>query len=155
ALDAIIDLVALRLRDVEDAPAAGSAVDESDASATRRIRTAAFDRIRLAAVAQTRWLRLMGDDAQHAAAIDDLLEGNELLEEFGLARLADVPHLSRLRSLCIREVSPRALRETPRPQDDRYSASLTRRARARPLVWPSGTEFVSSCLPGPERHAAV
>ena len=150
ALDMVAALVRLRPtpRTVDESGA------DDDETLTAGVRRAAFIRLGNAAAAQLRWLRT-GDDERPDDAVIALEQSVQILDSVSAARYADLQHLSRLVLLVIKETEARALCRVPRPTDERYLAYIRARSSSRPLIWPSGTEYVSQCLPGPHQHAAV
>jgi DEAD/DEAH box helicase len=151
ALNALSAFVQLGLAP-EEVAAVNDAADVEPVAAV--VRAAAYRRIAAAAREHLRWLRI-GDDAAWTAAVDGLRESAAILSEGGAARYAEVLHLSRLLLRAIDETEERAIRRIPAPAGERYANYLGSRAISRPVIWPSGVDYVARCLPGPRLHAAV
>jgi hypothetical protein len=151
ALDAITGFVRLA---PQAGLQAGDAADE-EAPISVRVRTEAFRRIHQAASVHLAWITGRGEALERDAVLARLADSISLLADAQAARYADVLHVSRLLEAAIVGTEARALLRIPHPDDARYEKYLVARAQSRPLIWPSGTEYVAECLPGPSGHAAV
>jgi hypothetical protein len=106
------------------------------------------------------WL-CIEDDQGFDSALRSLNDISDLLAREKAWQHAPIYHLSRIVAVCIRSLSPRALRNAPRVESNYYQTYVRNRSRgsgrlkARPLLWESTFSYSKSCLPGPRSSAVV
>lgn len=154
ALHQILALVRLGSPPVGDFPVA-AAREPAGLDISSRVRVAMWHRIGESCRGHLRWLRLE-DDASESPAAGEFAELVTMATDGRSVRYADVAHLASLLRLACEGTSGRALRRVPPPDDaGPYTEYLQRRARSRPVLWPSAERYSIECLPGPHAHAAV